>query len=312
MNILSRRHFLQLSSLTGAGLLAAGPAAAIEPFKRVGKPRLQLSLAAYSFRNYFKDSTHKQEPGTNPGNTRIDLFDFVNFCADHGCDGTELTAYYFPKDVGHDYLIRLRRQCFLRGVAVSGTSVGNNFALPPGEKRDKEIADVKLWIDRAAVLDAPHIRLFAGAAPKGTDEAEARRMCIAAIEECCDYAGSKGIFLGLENHGGIVAEADGMLEILHAVKSRWLGVNLDTGNFHTEDPYGDLEKIAPYAVNVQIKVEIRRKNDKENSPSDFPRLVKILRDANYQGFVALEYEAKPDPWEAVPPYLEQLKKMFAA
>ena len=60
-------------------------------------------------------------------------------------------------------------------------------------------------------------------------------------------------------HAGIVAEPDGLLEIVRTVKSPWIGINLDTGNFHTEDPYADLEKIAPYTVNVQLKVEIKRK-----------------------------------------------------
>ncbi|MCP4849776.1 MAG: sugar phosphate isomerase/epimerase, partial [Verrucomicrobiaceae bacterium] len=184
--------------------------------------------------------------------------------------------------------------------------VGNNFALPEGRARDEQIAAVKGWIDRAAVLGAPHVRVFAGAA-KGIDEAVARRMCVSALEECCDYAGGKGIFLGLENHGGIVARAEGMLEIIAAVKSPWFGVNLDTGNFHTEDPYADLAKVAPYAVNVQVKVEMRASGQKQHHPADMKRLVKILRDAGYQGYVALEYEAKGDPFKEVPAHLEALR-----
>ncbi len=286
------------------------PAWSAEAFKRAGQPRLQLSLAAYSFRQYFKDTSHPRESETDPAR-RIDLFDFIDFCAEHGCAGAELTAYYFPKDVNADYLIRLKRHAFLRGVAISGTSVGNNFALPKGEQLDKQIADVKQWIDYAAVMGAPHIRVFAGAA-KGLSDAEARKMCIGALEECGSYAGTKGIFLGLENHGGIVAEPAGLLEIVRTVQSPWLGVNLDTGNFHTVDPYADLEQIAPYAVNVQLKVEIRRQGQTENQPSDLPRVVALLRAANYQGFVALEYEAKADPWLAVPPVLKRMKELFAA
>ncbi len=295
--------------LGAIGLSAPQISSAIEPLKRKGSARLQLSLAAYSFREDFKYSTHKRQTQV-PAEKQIDLFDFIDFCADHGCDGTELTAYYFPPEVTTDYLIKIHRHAFLRGVAISGTSVGNNFALPKGEALDKQIADVKKWIDYAAIMGAPHIRVFAGAA-KGITDAEARKMCIGSLEECCDYAGSKSIFLGLENHGGIVAEPEGMLEILKAVKSPWLGVNLDTGNFQTDDPYADLVKIAPYAVNVQLKAEIHRRGHKENELSDIPRLVKILRDANYQGYVALEYEAKEDAWTAVPRLLKQMKEAFA-
>lgn len=302
MPSLSRRRFLALSSL------AALSAHAIEPFARNGQPRLRLSLAAYSFREYFKDATHKRKLEIQ---RTLDMAGFIDYCADQGCDGAELTSYYFPKDVTPEQLRAVQRHAFLRGVSISGTSVGNNFARAKGPELDKEIADTKRWIDNAAILGAPHIRVFAGAPPKGTDLAEAKRNCIAALEEVCAYAGERGIFLGLENHGGIVAEPDQLLEIVKAVKSPWFGVNLDTGNFHTADPYADLARLAPYAVNVQVKVAIKRAGAKEEEPSDLPRVMQILRDANYQGWVALEYEAEPDPHQAVPTWLAKLKPLMA-
>ncbi len=299
MSPLPRRSFLRLGA---ASLLIAPLARAIEPFARAGTPRFHLSLAAYSFRDSFKDNKDKPNPAG-----KLDMLSFIDYCADHGV-GAELTSYYFPKDVTEDYLRKVKRHAFLRGVAISGTSVGNNFALPAGPERDKQIADVKLWIDRAAIMGAPHIRVFAGSA-KGIPDADARRMCISALEECCDYAGTKGIFLGLENHGGIVAKAAGLLEIVRAMKSPWFGVNLDTGNFHSADPYAELAQCTPYAVNVQVKVDIRREGGKDE-PADLAKLVNILRDGNYQGWVALEYEAKRDPFEAVPPLLTQLGSLL--
>ncbi len=299
---MTRRRFLDTSvrislALAGAGLLSPLATRAVEPIKRAGKPRLQLSLAAYSFRDYLEHQDRAK---------RITLEDFIDFCADHGCAGTELTSYYFPEGFDNNYLLKVKRHAFLRGVAVSGSAVGNNFALPKGPKRDEQIAHVKKWVDHCAVLGAPHIRVFAGPA-QDKDVAGAKKLCIEALEECGDYAGKHGIFLGLENHGGIVAEPQDLIEIVRAVKSPWIGINLDTGNFHTDDPYSDLEKCVAYAVNVQIKVEIRRRNQKANEISDLSRLVKILRDANYQGYVALEYEAREDPWKAVPEWLEKLK-----
>lgn len=299
----SRREFLKSSVKAGvalAGFGALSDAFAIDPFKRAGQPRFPLSIAAYSFRDFFK----AKDPAK-----QIDLFRFIDFCAEQGCQGAELTSYYFPTPLTDDYLLKIKRHCFLRGIEVSGTAVGNNFALPKGDKLNEQIASVKQWIDHAQVFGAPHIRVFAGAAAKGLSDAEARKMCISSLEDVCDYAGTKGIFLGLENHGGIVAEADGILEIIKAVKSPWLGINLDTGNFHTVDPYGDLAKIAPYAVNVQIKAEIKKKDAAEKEAVDLPRVFKILRDANYQGYVAVEYEAKPDPWTAIPELLEKIKKL---
>src|SRR5215510_6790441 len=127
---LTRRRFAQACGLSMAGI-AVSPARvlAVEPFQRAGSPRLLLSLAAYSFRDYFKDTSHKREIEITP-NHQIDLFQFADYCADHGCAGTELTSYYFPKALDEAYLLRLRRHAFLRGVAVSGTAVGNTFTHP--------------------------------------------------------------------------------------------------------------------------------------------------------------------------------------
>lgn len=288
-----------LAWLAGSSLLS--PTHAVNPIPRRGQARLLLSLAAYSFRDTFN---HK-DPAK-----RITMLDFVDYCAEHGCAGAEVTSYYFPQPVTEEFALQVKQRAFLRGVALSGTAVGNRFTLAPGPELDKEIALVKRWIDLAGLMGAPHIRIFAGDA-KGMTKDDAKRNSIRAIEEAADYAGRKGIYLGLENHGGIVAEPDDLLEIIRAVRSPWVGINLDSGNFHTDDPYADLARCAPYAVNVQFKVEIARRGG-PTEPSDVKRFVEILRRANYQGYVALEYEAKPDPWEAVPTWLKRLQDAFAS
>lgn len=306
----SRRAFAGKLLAAGAGALAVSRTAhAAKPPERPGAAHLQLSLAAYSFRQYFKDTSHDREADI-PEAKRIDLFQFLDFCAANRCNGAELTSYYFPKEVTREFLLRLKRHAFIRGVALSGTAVGNTFTLAPGKALDEEIAGVKQWIDHATVLGMPHIRVFAGNAGKLTAE-EAQKYCVTALVECCKYAGERGVTLGIENHGGIVAEPDALLAIVRAVDSPWIGINLDTGNFHTADPYADLAKCAPYAVNVQFKSEIRRRDAKAEA-TDVPRVIRILKEANYMGYVALEYEAKPDPFEAVPGILKQLRELIEA
>lgn len=309
MNTASRRRFLQAAATT---LLAAPVVRAIEPLGRTGKARLQLSLAAYSFREFFGSEVQRPagKKGAAPAGQEMDMFKFVDYCAEHGCAGAEVTSYYFPKSVSADYLVQLRRHAFVKGVAISGTAIGNNFSHPKGEKRDLEIAQTKQWIDRAAVLGTSHIRVFAGQTKELSRE-EADKLVVSALEECCDYAGQKGIVLGIENHDAI-GSAEHLLKLIKQVNSRWLGVNLDSGNFRTENPYADFAQIAPYAVNVQIKTEIHRLGAKESEPADLARKVKILRDAHYQGFVALEFEAKENPYIAIPPVLKRMQELFAA
>ena len=308
----TRREFLQHSALAAAGLASAALVPAVmgmEPVARSGQPKLMLSLAAYSFRDYFKEGKGTGTKPVDPSKL-IELPRFLDYCAEQQC-AAEVTAYYFPASVNADYLLNLKRQAFLRGVPISGTAVGNTFTHPAGVRRDEQIKYVKQWIDRAAILGAPHIRVFAGELQQGTTKAEAKKFCIAAMEECCAYAGQKGVILGLENHGGIVGESADLLDIIKAVQSPWCGINLDTGNFRTDDPYRDLELCAPYAVNVQFKAEIWPRGQEEKSPGDMKRVVRILRSAKYQGFMALEYEAAEDAWSAVPRLLKEMRELIA-
>ena len=112
--------------------------------------------------------------------------------------------------------------------------------------------------------------------------------CQAAYQECLDYAAGTGIFLGLENHCGITAEPENLIQMVRSANSPWAGINFDSGNFRTADPYADLAKIVPYAVSVQFKMEITRAGSSQIEPCDIRRVVQILRDANYQGWFILE------------------------
>lgn len=302
---ITRRKFFRQTGVHAAAIagtsLLPRQAAAIDPIARNGSPKFKFSLAAYSYRDLLKGDA---SPWT--------LSDFVDECARMNLDGTELTSYYFPQQVTESYLHELERQCFRLGLDVTGTAVGNDFGHPPGEARQREIEGVKQWIDHAAVLGAPVIRIFAGHQKPETSEGESHRLMVEGIEQCCAYAGERGVFLALENHGGPTATAQGLLKIVRDVQSPWFGVNLDTGNFHSDDPYQELEQAAPYALNVQVKVVTSDAEGKNKQPTDFSRLAQILRDADYRGYVVLEYEEDEDPREACPRYMEILREAFGA
>ena len=292
--MLTRRTFL--SGLAGGA--AALPALAIEPLKRPGKPRMKLSLAAYSMKKFL---------GAKPGSEgAMDMGGFIDYCATLGLEGTELTSYWFPPEVTPEYLASLKRRAHLAGLDISGGAIRNRFTLPPGEALDKEHAHVRKWIDHYADLGAPVIRVFAGAPPKGVTEDQAIEYAVANFEKACEHAAKRGVILGVENHD-YFGEVDRMMRIVRAVKSPFFGVTFDSGNFHSADPYADLATIAPYAVNAQIKVHIRRAGAKASEPADYKRIVGILRDANYSGYVTLEYEDKLDPYEHIPKHLDQLR-----
>ncbi len=303
--MISRRHFLS----TSLGALSVSTLPAIEPIKRPGKSRMQLGVAAYSFREYYQWMRDKEQKpkGDRP---QWSILDFIDWCGDNNVPGAEVTSYFFPKDVDEAFLLEVKRRAYLRGVQLAGTAVGNNFALPKGEKLTEQIAYTKKWIDHSAVMGAPHIRVFAGPQPKDLSEEQAVANCQEAYQECLDYAGKKGVFLGLENHGGIVARPDNLIKMVQAANSPWAGINLDSGNFRTADPYGDFAKLAPYAVNVQFKTEVQYAGQKKQD-ADLSKLVNILKESKYRGYVALEYEAAADPITAIPKHLHTMKELFA-
>lgn len=298
----TRRRFLQRTVLQGAAATATAAmltstSTAIEPITRSGGPKFKFSVAGYSYRGLLTSG-------------KLTLHDFISDCAKMNLEGTELTSYYFPKNVSDEFLRNLKQHCFRLGLDVSGTAVGNDFCHPPGKARDQQIASVKKWIEHAEVLGAPVIRIFSGRPKDGQTPAEAHKLAVAGMEECCEYAGKHGVFLALENHGGLTTTVDGMLRLIRDVKSQWFGVNVDTGNFHGADVYADLAKIAPYAINVQVKVVIKPAGG-PTQPSDFKRLAKLLRDANYRGYIVLEYEEAGNPRVECPKYIKQLREAFA-
>ncbi len=300
---IDRRGFMHVcatATVAAGGMWKlASSASAIEPIVRNGTPKFKFSLAAYSYRDLLT--------GNPP---QLTMADFISDCAEMGLEGTEPTSYYFPDPTTYDYLRSLKHQCFQLGLDVSGTAIRNDFGFPPGKEREKQILWVKRWVDYAEALGAPVIRIFAGHQKEDVTPEKNHSLMVAGMEECCDYAGQHGVHLALENHGGPTATADGMLAFVRDVQSPWFGVNLDTGNFRSKDAYGDIAKLAPYALNVQVKVVINDPEQKKE-PCDFSRLAEILRDANYRGYIVLEYEERGDPRVECPKYIAQLREAFA-
>jgi sugar phosphate isomerase/epimerase len=300
MNV-SRRQFL--SSAAALSIAPFAKVRASEPIARTGRPYFKLSLAAYSFNRFLP----KNWPKPSKSDPTMTIEDFVDFCAEMDLDGTELTSYYFPAEITPAYLASLKERTFRLGLDISGTAIGNDFCLADGPDRDFQFGMTRQWIDYAATLGAPVIRIFAGDTPKGDTESAALERCVAGIETSLEYAAEKGVALAIENHGGITSTAEQLLRIVKAVKpSPWFGVNFDSGNFHSSDPYAEMELMAPYALNAQIKISITAEGRKKEE-ADLGRVVSILRGVGYRGYLVLEYEEEEDPRVAIPRHLKVLK-----
>jgi sugar phosphate isomerase/epimerase len=232
--------------------------------------------------------------------------DVVRSAVENDVDGLDLTVYWFPS-TDDSFLIPLRAFAYRNGVDIYSISVRTNMCQPTAELRDKELADVRKWVDVAARLGAGQIRVFGGTVPKGGSEDEAAKWVVDVLGRGAEYAGRHGVILGLENHGGITSRAERIVQIVKSVNSPWAQVNLDTGNFD-RDAYEQIAQILPYTANVQFKTEIRAEGGRRE-PSDWDRLAKMLASAGYRGYMALEYEAKEDPKTAMPRLLARLRAL---
>src|SRR5437667_2862530 len=148
---------LALGAGWGVGSGAASVALAQEPIKRVGGPALKVSLNAYSFSKLLNDQIKKRGPG-------VSLLDVLDFCAKQNFDGIDPTGYFFPSypEVPKDeYVNNFKRRAFELGIGISGTGVRNNFTTSDKAVRAAAVQHIKEWVEVAARLGAPVLRVFA-------------------------------------------------------------------------------------------------------------------------------------------------------
>jgi len=118
-----------------------------------------------------------------------------------------------------------------------------------------------------------------------------------------------GIVMGLENHWGLGRTAAGALRVVNEVKSPWLQVTLDTGNF-LENMYEQMEALVSHTVLVQAKTYFGE-GTWYTLEIDYSKVAALLKKQSYRGYISLEFEGKETYKTAVPKSLAMLKKAFA-
>lgn len=264
-----------------------------EPFSH----KFKLSLNVYSFNSSLREGT-------------IDLFDVLNFCARYNFDAIDPTGYYFPGypvPPADEFINTFKRKAFLLGLDISGTGVRNDFANPDAEAREADIQMIKKWIEAAARLGIPNLRIFAGTNPhKGFSRDQVFEWMAKDIRECCDYGQQFGVIIALQNHNDFLKTADDVDRIFEMVDSEWLGLNLDIGSYRQHDPYREIEKNIHRAVTWQIKENVWI--DGKETPTDFVKLFELVKKAGYRGYLPLETLGAGDPFEKIPRLLKNVKE----
>ncbi len=309
---LGRRGFLTASAaalpFVASESLLARSVFAQEPIDRVGSARLKLSLNAWSFDPPLTAYINGDKSG-------MSLFDLLKYCAEQGFDALDPTGYFFPgypEVPDRKFVNEFKRRAFQLGIDISGTGIRNDFATADKSKRAEGVELVRRWVEAAAEIGAPVLRVFAGPRPEGSTWDEAAAWMSDALAQCVEYGEQSGVIIGLQNHGGMLSNADEMIKMLKLVQSDWLGLIIDTGWFTGPDPYQDIERTIPYAVNWQVKEFL---NGGKGPKADLTRIAQLIRDSDYRGYVPLETlnsPGKKDSHLRVPQFLNAWREALAA
>jgi sugar phosphate isomerase/epimerase len=237
--------------------------------------------------------------------------DLIPLVVDAGADGIDLTSYWLPADNVDAYLLSLRKLAWKNRVEIYSVGTRIQLAQPAGEAREKQLAETRKWVGVAQKLGASHIRVFASQQPKDATNEQVIGYAAETFKAAADIAGAQGIFLGLEDDGGITVRAQETIEIVKRANHPYAGMNLDIGNFHPPNVYQQVEMSVPYAVSTHFKTTIANDDGKTRSPYDWDRVMKLLVAGGYKGYLGLEFEATGDPAAEVPGVLKKLKAAAA-
>src|SRR5690606_25028433 len=269
----SRRDFIRNLGMVTAGV-AMAPSLDLFAAK---KSWFEISLAQWSLhKTLFKGD--------------LKNIDFPQFTAEKfGIYGVEYVNQFF-KDKANDmtYLKDLKNRAKSSGVKnvlimVDGEGeLGNE----DNSKRPKALDNDYKWIDSGNVLGCTSIRV--NAAGKGTKEDVAKRV-VESLSTLADYAKKGKINVIVENHGGISSHGDWLAGVLKSVGKKNCGSLPDFGNFYEYDRYQGVIDLMPYAKGVSAKSNVFDANGNERN-IDYAKMMKIVKDAKYKGYVGIEYE----------------------
>jgi len=280
-------------------------------------PCLKIALNAYSFSKMLNDFNKQRGAG-------ISLMALLDFCAKNGFDGVDPTGYFFPtypQVPPDEFVNNFKRKAFGLGLGISGTGVRNNFTTSDKAERDASVKHIKEWVEVAARLGAPVLRVFADTQMKaqtwqdvapGKTRDEVQKYIVEALNECTAHGKKYGVIIGVQNHGDFLQTADQQMALVNAVNSEWCGPIVDTGYYKTPDPYKDIAQVAPHAVNWQIKE--RPFGQDSEIRTDLVKLMTIVRASGYRGYLPIETLSKNkgadgyDPLAVVPVFVKQVRE----
>lgn len=304
----SRRELLKLSALSAAGLMF-NPLARATQAVRDQQPLFRISLAQWSL--------HRAIFGG-----KLEHLEFpVAAKKDYGIEAVEYVNVFF-KDKAKDeaYLRELKKRCDdvgVRSLLIMCDGEGN-LGDPDDAARTQAVENHHRWIEAAKFLGCHSIRV--NAASSGTYE-EQMKLAADGLRRLTEFGAKHEINVIVENHGGLSSNGKWLAGVMKAVDHSRCGTLPDFGNFCLDwsrkdepdawyDRYQGVAEMMPFAKAVSAKSHDFDEQGNETR-TDYKRMLKIVIDAGYRGYVGVEYEggnlSEPEGIRATKRLLERVR-----
>ncbi|MEM8954915.1 MAG: sugar phosphate isomerase/epimerase family protein [Verrucomicrobiota bacterium] len=301
----TRRQFLKSSSFAAAG--AAIPIATDSlALPDQVSPLFDISLAEWSLHR----SILQKNP--DPANPPIDHLDFPKTAKSLGIDGIEyVNAMFFDKAQDSAYLQEMKSRADGEGVKSLIIMVDREGKIgdPDDTARKQTVENHLRWLEAAQFLGCHSIRVNAGS--EGSYD-EQLKLAADGLRQLSEKGDEFDLNVIVENHGGLSSNGQWLSSVMEAVDHPRCGTLPDFGNFTIDrktneryDPYQGVTDLMPYAKAVSAKAydwntgkgEFVTSDQREGRELDldFKKLLKIVTDAGYTGYIGVEYEGAKHP-----------------
>ncbi len=282
---INRRLFLQ--SAAAVGTLAGSGSVGCATLARASKS-YKISLAEWSFnRSLFGG--------------KMDHLDFAKTAKQQfGLDGVEYVNQFF-KDKAEDsgYLAEMKKRADGEGVRGLLIMVDGEGSLgdADGNARTQAIQNHFKWVSAAKFLGCHSIRVNAATGNAGSFE-EQRERAADGLRRLAVFAGDFDLNVIVENHGELSSNGKWLAGVMEMVSLPNCGTLPDFGNFRIQgdewyDRYQGVKELMPYAKAVSAKSHDFDAEGNETR-TDYCRMLQIVLDAGYRGYVGVEYEGRKD------------------
>lgn len=295
---MDRRTFI-LSSMAAAGALATG--CATRAGQPAGRPLFEISLAEWSLHRAIRGGS-------------LDHLDFpLSAKRDYGIEAVEYVSTLFAaKDA--PYPEELKRRADDAGVRSLLIMVDGEGALgdPDPRERSRAVNNHTRWLGIAFLLGCHSIRV--NAESRGTPD-EQQKLVADGLAQLCERADRAGIDVIIENHGGHSSDPEWLAKTILMTGHPRAGTLPDFGNFPPgADRYAAVAAMMPFARAVSAKSHEFDASGNETQ-TDYERMLAIVLDAGYRGFVGVEYEgeglSEPEGIRATKALLERVRERLA-